>query len=122
MKTRIGIGVTLMAGLFGILYADHRAGSDLGFTFLVCLAVGLGVHEFTSMYEAQSGVLPKRFVSFLGLCLVVASWILRHSGHAEWVPAMLFLALLATTVLAAIFVLGLFPDIVLGPGAERVGG
>ncbi len=95
MKTRIGIGVTLLAGLFGILYADHRAGSDLGFTFLLCLAVGLGLHEFYTLHENKAGAMPKRFGSALGFCLVVASWILRHSGHADWVPAMLFLALFA---------------------------
>lgn len=94
MKTRIGIGVTLLVSLFSILWADHWVGSDLGFTFLLCLAVGLGLHEFYTLFESKAGPLPKRLTVFLGLGLVVSSWVLRHSGQPEWVTAMLFLALL----------------------------
>lgn len=103
MKTRIGIGSCLLAGLFGILYADHAVDSDLGFTFLLCLAVGLGLQEFYTLYEKPLGAMPKRLAIFLGLALVVSSWVLRHSGHPDWVQMMLFLAIF---VLAVVFTLG----------------
>ncbi len=122
MKTRIGIGLALLVGLLSILWADHRVGSDLGFTFLLCLAVGLGLHEFYTMYEKQAGPMPKRLAVFLGLGLTVSSWILRHSGGAEWVPAMLCLALF---VLATVYTVQAHPEnalqvIVLGFGLVYV--
>lgn len=107
MKTRIVLGFTLLASLCGIFTADYLVGSDLGFTFLLCLTVGLGLHEFYTMYESKIGAVPKRLGVFLGLCLVVASWMLRHTGHAGWVQAILYLAIF---LLASIFVLDARPE------------
>jgi caa(3)-type oxidase subunit IV len=68
--------------------------------------------------------LPK---AALALVLVLgALWkaaiVVLHFMHMRIERRLIVLALVATTVLAGIFVLGLFPDIVLGPGAERAGG
>jgi len=68
--------------------------------------------------------LPKTtlaFVLVLG-ALWKAAIVVLHFMHMRIERRLVILALVATTILAAIFVLGLFPDMVLGPGAESAGG
>jgi caa(3)-type oxidase subunit IV len=61
------------------------------------------------------------FVLVLG-ALWKAAIVVLHFMHMRIERRLVVLSLVATTILAAIFVLGLFPDIVLGPGAGRTGG
>lgn len=68
--------------------------------------------------------LPKAalaFVLVLG-ALWKAAIVVLHFMQLRIEGRLVVLALLATTVLAGVFVLGLFPDIVLGPGAGGAGG
>ena len=63
----------------------------------------------------------------LALVLVLgALWkaaiVVLHFMHLRIEGRLILLSLAAASILAAIFVLGLFPDIVLGPGSGRAGG
>jgi caa(3)-type oxidase subunit IV len=63
--------------------------------------------------------LPKAVLAFVLVlgALWKAAIVVLHFMHLRIERRLVVLALLATTVLAGIFVLGLFPDIVLGPGS-----
>jgi caa(3)-type oxidase subunit IV len=81
-----------------------------------------------ALTAAEIGVaclpLPRAAVAALliGGALAKAALVALHFMHLRIERALVVLSLVAATVLALLFVLGLLPDIVFGPGSVRGGG
>ncbi|MDF1664444.1 MAG: phosphatidate cytidylyltransferase [Planctomycetota bacterium] len=98
VKTRLKIGLSLLAAICGLLYLDHWSNRALCIGLLVPLLFFFGLREFAILAKAAGLNVAVNRMSFFGAflaCLPVLNYELGFSGILEWEGAFFVLYFLA---------------------------